>query len=136
VVTAREKIYNTDYIIEDLKQHPHTYGTILTDEEVYSATLQFILRRKINILCKAGRIFKAIIPGTRYGQVILYIEPRPYKILVETNRIGVNVYYFFDFEKPAKMYMKVKKCWILTGTSWKEINEEKTFFEGHILKFI
>lgn len=136
MVTPREKVYNVDLIIEDLKIHPHTYGTILTDEEVFNATMQFLLRKKVNRLCKEGRIFKTTIPGTRYGQVILYIEPREYKILVESSRMGVNVYYFYKFDKPNKMYMRVEKCWILMGTFWKEVNEEKIFFEGHILKLM
>jgi len=136
MTTGREKVYNTDLIIEDLKYHPHTYATILTKEEVYNATQQFNLRRKVNKLCKAGRIFKTTIPGTRYGQVLLYIEPRPYKIIVESSRIGVNVYYFLDFIQSSQMYIKVTKFWKLENTEWKEYNEEKTFFDGHILKMI
>ena len=136
MVTAREKISNTDFIIDDLKHHPHTYATILTEEEVYNATQQFNLRRKINKLCKSGQIFKTTIPGTRYGQVILYLEPRPYKIIVESSRIGVNVYYFLEFTQLSKMYIKVLKYWKLNNTEWVEINEEKTFFEGYILKMI
>ena len=135
MATGREKVYNPDFILEDLKVHPHTYATILTDEEVYSATLQFILRRKLNKLCKAGIIFKTTIPGTRYGQVLLYIEPRPYKIIVEGSRIGVNVYYYIDAEHTS-MYIKVLKYWKLENTKWVEKNEERTFFEGHILKII
>ena len=136
MVTAREKVYNPELIIEDLKQHPHTYATILTDEEIYNATMQFILRRKINILCKQGRIFKSTIPGTRYGQVLLYIQPKDYNILVETSRVGVNVYYFFKSEKVGNMYLRVNQYWLLKGTKWEETNKEKIFFEGHILKYM
>lgn len=136
MATGREKVYNIDLVVEDLKSYPHTYATILTKEEVYNATMQFNLRRKINKLCKDGRIFKATIPGTRYGQVLLYIEPRPYKIIVESSRIGVNVYYFLDFTQPSKLYVKVTKFWKLENTEWIEHNEEKTFFDGFILKMI
>ena len=136
MVTGREKVYNIDLVVEDLKVHPHTYATILTKEEVYNATMQFNLRRKINKLCKDGRIFKTTIPGTRYGQVLLYIEPRSYKIIVESSRIGVNVYYFFEFEQVSKLYIKVTKYWKLENTEWIEKIEEKVFFDGHILKMI
>jgi len=130
-----EKIYNIDLVIEDIKKEPQTYNTILK-EEVYNATFQFSLRRKINILCKQGRIFKTTIPGTRFGQVLLYVEPRAYKMLVESTRIGVSVYYFFEYEKISKFYIKLTHYWELEGTNWVEKNDEKTFFEGKILKFI
>ena len=135
MVTAREKVYDCCIIIDELKLQPHTYATILTDEECYNATMQFILRRKLNKLCKEGKIYKTLIPGTR-GQVILYIEPRNYKIIVVNNRIGVNVYYFFKYEQISKLYIKVDKYWLLNNTRWDECNEEKTFFEGSILKMI
>jgi hypothetical protein len=73
MVTPREKVYDCCIIIDELNSQPHTYATILTDEEVYSATLQFILRRKVNKLCKEGRIYKTLIPGTR-GQVIYILN--------------------------------------------------------------
>lgn len=136
MISAREKIYNIDLIVEDIKSAPQTYATILTHEEIYNATMQFLLRKKINKLCKAGIIFKATVPGTRFGQVILYIEPRKYKILVESERTGVNIYYFFDCEKISNFYLKVKKYWVLENTKWVEKNEEKMFFEGKILKII
>jgi hypothetical protein len=130
-----EKIYNIDLVIEDIKKEPQTYSTILK-EEVYNTTFQFSLRRKINILCKQGRIFKTTIPGTRFGQALLYVEPRKYKMLVEATRIGVSVYYFFTYEKIGRFYIKLTHYWELNNTEWIERNEEKTFFEGKILKFI
>lgn len=136
MTTGREKVYNPEFILEDLKYHPHTYATILTKEEVYNATMQFILRRKLNKLCKDGVIFKTTIPGTRYGQVLLYVEPRPYKIIVEGSRMGSNVYYFIEYEEQGKFHIKVLKYWKLENTDWVEKNEEKMFFEGHILKMI
>ena len=136
MVTAREKVYNSDFILEELKTQPHTYATILTEEEVYNATMQFILRRKLNKLCQAGIIFKTTIPGTRYGQVILYIEPRPYKVIVESSRIGVDVYYFLEFTQISQFNIRVPKYWKLEGTVWAEKNEEKIFFEGKTLKMI
>lgn len=135
MVSVEEKLYNMDLIIEDIKTQPQTYATILKDQ-VYNATAQFKLRSKINKLCKVGRVFKTTIPGTRFGQAILYFEPRTYKIIVEASRIGVNVYYFFEYEKFGKFYLKVQKYWELDKTDWLERVEEKTFFEGSILKFI
>jgi len=130
-----EKIYNIDLVVEEIKLAPQTYNTILK-EEVFNATFQFSLRRKINKLCQQGIIMKTTIPGTRFGQVLLYIEPRKYKMLVEATRIGVSVYYFFDYEKISKFYIKLVHYWELDGVNWIEKNEEKTFFEGKILKFI
>jgi hypothetical protein len=135
MTTVQEKLYNTDLIVEELKSAPQTYATILK-EEVYNATYQFSLRRKVNRLCKDGLIFKTTIPGTRFGQAILYIEPKGYRIVVEASRIGVNVYYFFNYERMGKFYIKLLKYWELSGVNWVEKNNEKMLFEGSILKFI
>jgi len=135
MTTVADMIYDIDLVVEEVKKVPQTYNTILKDE-VYNATFQFTLRRKINNLCKRGTIFKTTIPGTRFGQVLLYIEPRTYKIIVESGRTGVNVYYFFEFERMSKFYIKLKHYWLLDGVNWKEKIEDKVLFEGSILKFI
>jgi hypothetical protein len=130
-----DKVHNIDLVVEDIKQQPQTYSTILKDE-VYNATLQFVLRRKINKLCEQGVIFKTTIPGTRFGQVLLFMEPRTYKMIVESTRVGVSVYYFFEYEKVSRFYIKLTHYWELHNTEWEEKNEEKVLFEGKILKFI
>ena len=135
MVTVQDKLYNIDLVVEDIKLQPQTYSTILK-EEVYNATFQFSLRRKINKLCKAGIIMKTTIPGTRFGQALIYFEPRTYKMVVEATRIGVSVYYFSEFEKVGKFYIKLVHYWELDGTNWVEKKDEKTLFEGSILKFI
>lgn len=135
MTTVQDKIYNIDLVVEDIKNEPQTYNTILK-EEVLNPTFQFSLRRKINKLCQRGTIFKTSIPGTRFGQALLYIEPRQYKIIVESDRLGVNVYYFFQFKKISKFYIKIPKYWKLNNTYWVEVNEELELFEGKILKFI
>lgn len=135
MITVSDKLDNMDLVVEDIKKQPQTYSTILKDQ-VLNATFQFKLRRKVSNLCKQGIIFKTTIPGTRFGQVLLYCEPRPYKMLVETGRMGVNVYYFLEYEQISKFYIKVKKCCKLNNCEWTECVEEKEFFEGNILKFI
>jgi hypothetical protein len=62
--------------------------------------------------------------------------PKNYFILVESDRLGSLVYYFFEYEKVSLYYIKVQKYWVLEEDKWVEKNEEKTFFEGKILKFI
>lgn len=134
MTTVQEKLDNIDFVISDTRLQPQTYSTIL-QEEVFNLTFQFILRRKINILCKEGKLLKTTIPGTR-GQVLLYIEPRPYKIVVEAARTGSKVYYFHTYEKVGKFYIKLEKYWQLEGVHWREGSEEKTLFAGSVLKFI
>lgn len=129
------KIYNIELVIEDVKKEPQTYSTILKENN-FNCSLNIILRRKLNKLFKHGTLLKTSIPGTRFGQVIIYIEPRPYRILVENSRIGVNVYYFYEFERVSKFYIKVKNYWKLDYNKWVEYKEPLEFFDGHILKFI
>ena len=135
MVSVKEKIQDVDLIVDDIKIQPQTYNTILKNE-VFNTTCQFVLRKKLNRLLKQGIIFKTTIPGTRFGQVILYIEPKEYNIVVENDRIGINVYYFFNYEKLGRYRIKVNKYWVLDNTEWIEKQEELILFEGKILKFI
>lgn len=131
-MTDEHKIYNIELVIEDIKKFPQTYNTILGNFWENN-TFQTILRRKLNNLCKNGEVCKTNIPGTRFGKAIFYSIPKKYFILVENQRIGVSVYYFFDFEKISRYYLKVDKLWELNGNIWKEISG-RTFFEGNVLK--
>ena len=131
----QKKVYDINLVVEDIKEFPQTYNTIL-EGEYENKTLQFILRRKLNKLCKSGNIYKTAIPGTRFGKTIFFSIPKLYLILVEAGRTGSDVYVFFKFNKVSKYYIKVDECWYLKRGRWYKENEEKIFFEGNILKFI
>jgi len=132
----RKKLWNIDILIDEVKEFPQTYKTILKD--LYcDGTCQTILRRKLNKLFKDGRICKSSIPGTRFGQVLLYTIPKKYRILVESSRLGGSkVYCFFKYEKISRYYIEAKECWELNGSEWKKMKKTKTFFEGNALKWI
>ena len=130
----RNKIYNIGLVIEDVKKFPQTYKTIL--RELYDdGTCQFILRRKLNKLCKNGDIYRTSIPGTRFGQAIFYYLPKDYHILIEAGRTGSSVFCFFKFENKGRYYIQVDECWQLKKGAWHRL-KEKVFFEGDVLKFI
>jgi len=128
-----EKLWNIQLVVEDLKNFPQTYNTILGDFN--SGTNQTILRRKLNNLCKDGTVYKTTIPGTRFGKVIFYCSPRKYILLFEGSRTGSNVYCFFEFIRLSKFYIKLNKYWELEKGIWIE-KENKTIFEGNVLKWI
>jgi len=128
-----ERVHNIEVVVELLKRTPHTYETILQGGG--SPTLQFILRRKLNNLCRQGIVFKSNIPGTRFGKCIFYTIPKRYFILVEAGRMGSIVYFFEEFDKVDKFHLKVKKFSILEGSKWiRKYN--KIFNEGRILLFL
>ena len=130
----KHKIYNIELVLEDIKNSPQTYKTIL--KEIYKdGTCQTILRRKLNKLCKQGLVCKTTIPGTRFGEVIFYVLPKKYYILIEATRFGSNIYYFFEFKKINKYYIEVKYLYKLKNNNWNKIIKRK-FFEGNVLKFI
>jgi len=132
----RKKLWNIDLLIGDIKKFPQTYKTILK-ELCDDGTCQTILRRKLNKLFKDGIVCKSSIPGTRFGQVILYVIPKDYQILVEANRLGGSkVYCFFKYEKVSRYYIKAKDCWELKGVKWKKLPKERMFFEGNVLRWI
>jgi len=130
----RNKLWNIDLVVKEIKQIPQTYDTIL-QEAINDGTCQTILRRKLNNLCKIGAVCKASIPGTRFGKAIFYSFPKKYHILVEASRTGSSVYYFFNYEKISKFYIVVPKCWNLKGKDWIP-RYNKKFFDGNILKWI
>jgi len=130
----RNKLWNIELVVKDIKQFPQTYTTILKSL-CNDGTCQFILRRKLNILCREGKVCKTTIPGTRFGKVIFYTIPKQYSILIESDRIGSNVYCFFDSVYLSKFYLQIKPYWELKNGEWAK-GEEKTVFEGNILKLI
>lgn len=130
----QEKIWDISLVVDEIKNFPQTYKSILQDL-CSSGTCQTILRRKLNKLCKSGDICKTNIPGTRFGKVIFYCVPKDYHILIEATRLGSDVYCFFDFKRKGRYYIDVEKLWQLKNGKWNE-REKKTFFEGNVLKFI
>jgi len=130
----REKLWNIDLVIDEIKEFPQTYKTILQDQSD-DGTCQFMLRRKLNKICKDGIICKTSIPGTRFGKSIFYTLPKTYHILIMSGRIGSDVYCFFKYKKLSKYYIEVQQCWKLEKGIWKKKGTQK-FFEGNVLKWI
>ena len=134
-IDIQEKIWNIDLVINEIKDFPQTYKTIL-QHEYTNGTYKTILRRKMSRLCKSGIVYKTTIPGTRFGKAIFYALPKKYYILVEAGRLGSNVFIFFKYKKTSRYWLKVKESWKLKKGVWEQLEEEKNFFEGNILKFI
>lgn len=130
----REKLWNIDMVVDDIKKFPQTYNTIL-GELKDDGTCQQVLRRKMSNLCKNGMVCKAMIPGTRFGKIIFYVLPKDYHILVEGTRMGSVVYCFFKFEKLNNAYIFVNNLWALKNSEWVKIKNKK-FFDGNVLKWI
>jgi hypothetical protein len=134
-MNIREKLYDVDAIIEEIKNFPQTYDTRLKD--CYDdGTCQFILRRKLNNLCKQGVVCKVVIPGTRYGKVIFFMLTKKHHILIENVRIGVNVYCFLKYERENKWVIKIDDYWELSKNAWVQKNNERRIFDGDVLKWI
>lgn len=130
----RKKLWDICLVVDDIKEFPQTYGTIL--KTLYNnGTCQIILRRKLSSLCKEGTLFKTTIPGTRFGKVIFYTMPKKYHLLVEGDRIGSHVYCFFKFKKVSKYYINIAEYWILKNDCWIK-KKDRTIFEGNVLKWI
>jgi len=134
VSEIEDKVYNIELVVAELHEFPQTYESLLREQN--KGTLHTILSRKINILINEGRVFKTAIPGTRFGKVIFYVYPKKYNILVETGRMGSQVYVFFECEHISKFYLKTNKYWLLNKGYWEMFEKEKIFFEGSILLMI
>jgi len=133
-LNIKEKVHDIDIVVEDIKKFPQTYNTIL-GTEYKNSTFQTIIRRKMNRLCKEGEIFKTNIPGTRFGKIIFYHEPKEYHLLFEAGRMGSTVYCFFNYQKKGKYYIQLNDYWVLKGGEWIK-NKEKIIFGGNVLKWL
>jgi len=129
-----EKVYNIDLVINDIKLFPQTYKTILKNK-CNDGTCQLLLRKKLNRRVKSGDICKTKIPGTRFGIAIFYQIPKKYFILVESSRVGSNVYCFFRYKRLSTYYINLKEYWQLNNCDWIK-KKNKMVFEGNVLLFI
>ena len=113
---------------------PQTYKTILCINLLNNDTITFILKKKLNVLLKEGVIYKAIIPGTRCGEVIYYTPKKEYNVIVEGSRTGYNkVYCYTKHIKNGRFYITMMDYWILNGCEWKKQDGAKAIFLGNAL---
>ena len=132
---VKQRVYNINVVVEECKERPHTYKTILESDKG-NGTYQTIIRRKLSKILKRGELLRMAIPGTRFGKAVFYHEDKKYFILVESARIGSDVYYFYDYEKVSRFYIKLGTHWKLEGGAWVEQVGDRILFEGNILKWI
>jgi len=130
----KEKVYDISLLVNELKEFPQTYKSILKEHEG-NGTLQTILRRKLSKLCKNGMICKTNIPGTRFGKTIFYYFPKKYHILIEAGRMGSNTFVFFEYTKLNRFYIEISPYWELQSGVWVK-KKKKTIFEGSVLKWL
>jgi hypothetical protein len=130
----REKLWNIEEIVSEIKSFPQTYQSILGDE-CDDNTCQKLLRKKLNQLVKEGRIYKATIPGTRFGQLLFYTEDKEYHIIVMSTRTGSEVYCFKNYKHVSRYYLELSTYWLLNKEIWIK-KRNKTLFEGNVLLFI
>ena len=130
----RSELWDITNLIKCIEQFPQTYKSMLGDN-YYEGTCQVLLRRKLNVLIKEGTVFKAVIPGTRFGKSIIYSPNKKYFILVKSERSGVSVFCFFNYKKVGKFWLIVEDAWELINDKW--VNKGRiSFFEGGVLLFI
>ena len=130
-----EKVWDINLILEELKELPQTYDTLLYGNK--RLTLSTILRRKLNNLCKSGDIYKLIIPGTRFGKVLFYHPQRKYNITILANRTGQNdIYCFYEYTNMDRYRMVIQEYWELKNSQWINNKKELIIFKGHILKVV
>ena len=130
----QNKLWNIEILVTELITIPHTYKTILGKFH-NGHTYSTVLRKKLNVLCKDGIINQCIIPGTRHGEKIFYNILKKYHIVVETDRMRNNIYYFFNYEKTGNFYFTLKEYWTLNLHEW-ICSKNRILFSGKILKWI
>jgi len=133
-MTGRERLWDVDGLISEIKKIPQTYDTIL-GELRGDRTCQRVVRRKLNNSCKFGSVCKTVIPGTRFGKVLFYTIPKDYHILFYSSRFGSDVFYFYDFEKVGRSRIFVKKCWLLKQQGWVGKNNLE-FKQDEVMKWL
>ena len=131
----RNIVHNKCVAEEEIEKGPQTYKTLL--KQCYcNKTWQAIIRRKLNNSWKEGVVLKAVIPGTRFGTVVFTSKNKQYNIIVESSRIGVNIYYFFKHKWKNEFVLQLKEYWKLEKDKWVKYDDEKVISKGSILKWI
>jgi len=114
----RNIVYDDTNIVSTVSDAPQTYNTIL-QEFKKNGSMRNVLRRRFSRLVKQGKVWKVFIPGTRFG-VSLFLHPDPdYNIIVRPKDIGVDVFYFFEFEEDD-VYLEISCYWSLNDEDWDE----------------
>jgi hypothetical protein len=130
-----KKVWDINITLEELKKLPQTYETLLYGNK--RSSLNIILSRKLNNLCNEGEVYKAIIPGTRFGKTIFYVPNHEYNVVILANRTGQNdIYCFYEYTNMDRYRMVIQKYWELKDKQWIENIKELIIFKGHILKAI
>lgn len=130
-----DKLYDINLFLKDLENKPCTYNTFLGDERK-NGTYQRILRRKLNNCQKLGQVFKAFIPGSRFGNIIFYVIPKTYTVAVIAGRVANKTIYFREHQKIGKFHIGVDEYYELDGYKWIERHERLVIFTGSVLKWI
>lgn len=132
----RDIIYDSNRLIDLISDFPQTYKTILKECCYKNTTMQFILRKKLNVLMNDGHIYKAIIPATRGGEVIYYHPKKEYNIIVEGTRTGENNIYCYKKSIKKGFYITMNEYHMLNCFKWIEKKDEKVVFLGNALMVI
>lgn len=119
----RNIVYDDDNIVSTVKTAPQTYNTIL-QEFKENGTMRHVLRRRISRLVKQGRVWKVLIPGTRFGVSLFLTPEHDYNIIVKPKDVGVNVYYFFEYHEDD-VFIELSFYWSLNDDSWDEWSYHK-----------
>lgn len=133
-MSVRERLYDESFLLSKLSVFPHTYKTLLRGF-VGDGTAQVVLRRKINRLCREGKVCKCLVPSGRFGKALLYVFPKDYHVLVVPSRVrGADVVVFREYRQMSKFWIEVRKCWVLREPSWKGWGSKK-FFLGSVIRW-
>lgn len=130
----RHELWDISGIVEKIKIFPQTYKSILGDS-YRDGTCQVLLRKKLNVLVRDGEILKTAIPGTRFGKSLYYCHNKPYYILVESERTGINIFCFRSFKKDGRYWISVQEAWQLNNDKWEYCGSKK-FFDGKVLLLV
>jgi len=112
----REMLSDDDNIVEEIKECPHTYYTLLKNH-YDNGTYQQILRRRLKRLVKEDEIWKMRVPGTRFGLVLFSLPNHKYKILISQGLVNVRIFYMYEYSEDDNDVI-LKKYWELKGTKW------------------
>lgn len=87
-----EYIGDDELILKQIDKAPQTYNTLL-GELKDNGTKRQILIRRIKKLCKQGRAWKLVVPGTRFGLALYTSTKSNYIIITSYTFSNINVYY-------------------------------------------
>jgi hypothetical protein len=126
---------NEEEIIEKIKEHPHTYKTLL-GENFGRNSSSIELKRKIYRAINYGVLHRVCLNGARGGQCLITHRDKKHIIIIVVEHLDFKYYCCERIEEVSKSRLRLVNCEELTDYEWIKLKNDPEIFSGNIMKMM